>query len=214
MTIDMHDSIFLVISACQNQMCTQANIHKPFKLSHPLHMQVDSSTSVARETAVVISSSGQIKPIHHQPQAPALQLHVALQCQQPAAITTPSPQHPQAAAVIVVKTDNPLCSQYTELLEQEQEAGVHIGDREMTMKAMMMVVVVEWDLEILEVVGPILILTQAIDRVLCVTVDWKPCREQCKRQDRTREGSFSLVPSREMTSVGSLSGRMMFHRVT
>jgi hypothetical protein len=84
------------------------------------------------------------------------------------------------------------------------------------MKAtMMVVVVVEWDLEIMEVVGPIpVILIPAMDRVLCVTVEWKPYREQCKRQDQIREDSFSLVPSREMTSVDSLSGRMMYHRVT
>ena len=78
----------------------------------------------------------------------------------------------------------------------------------MIMKVMM---VVEWDLEILEVVGPIPIL--AMDRVLCVTVDWKRYREQYKKQDRIREGSFSLVPNREMTSVGSLNGQMMYHRV-
>lgn len=81
----------------------------------------------------------------------------------------------------------------------------------MTMKVMM---VVEWDLEILEVVDPIPIPILAMDRVLCVTVDWKRYREQYKRQDRIREGSFSLVPNREMTSVGSLNGQMMYHHVT
>lgn len=78
---------------------------------------------------------------------------------------------------------------------------------------MVVVVVVEWDLEILGVVGPIPILTQAMDRVLCVTVDWKRYREQYKRQDQTKEGSFSLVPNRGMTSVGSLNGRMLCHHV-
>ncbi len=83
------------------------------------------------------------------------------------------------------------------------------------MKATMVVVVVEWDLEIMVVVGPIpVILIPAMDRLLCVTVEWKLYREQCKRQDRIREGSFSPVPSRETTSVDSLSGRMMYHRVT
>ena len=170
-------------------------------------MQVDSSTSVARERVAVISSSGQTKPIRQL--APTLQLTLH---QQSVAITTPHP--PQAAAI--VKTDHLLCSQYIELLAQEEGAGVHmvrIEDQEMAMMAMV-VVMVEWDLEILEVVGPIPILIQAMDRLLCVTVEWKLYREQCRRQDRTREGSFSLVRSREMISVGSLNGQMMYHRVT
>ena len=125
------------------------------------------------------------------------------------AITTP--HHPQATAI--VKTDNLLCSQYIELLAREEGAGVRmvrIGDQEVTMKAMV-VVVVEWDLE---VKGPIPILIQAMDRLLCVTVEWKLYREQCRRQVQIREGSFSLVRNQEMISVGSLNGQMMYHRVT
>ena len=90
---------------------------------------------------------------------------------------------------------------------------VRIGDREITVMATVMVMV-EWDLEILEVVGPIPILIQPMDRLLCVTVEWKLYREQCRRQDRIREGSFSLVRSQEMISVGSLNGQMMCHHVT
>lgn len=167
-------------------------------------MQVDNSTSVARETAAVISSSGQTKPIHRLAPAVQLTLH------QPAvAITTP-----HSSQVAIVKTDNPLCSQYIELVAREEGAGVdmvRIGDREMIMMAT--VVVVEWDLEILEAEVPIPILIQATDRPLYVTVEWKLYREQCRKQDRIREGSFSLVPSREMISVDFLNGQTMYHHV-
>ena len=173
-----------------------------------LCMQVDSSTSVARERVDVISSSGQTKPIL-QLLATVVQL-VALHQQWVATIT---PQLPQTAAAMA-KTDNRLCSQYTGLLAQEEEAGGRIGDQEMTMKAMTMQAVVEWDLEILEMEGPILILILAVDRLLCVAVEWKRYREQCRRQDRIREGSFSLAQSQEMISVGSLNGPTMYHHVT
>ena len=170
-------------------------------------MQVDSFTSVARERVAVISSSGQTKPIR-QLLATAIQ-PVALRQQW---VATTTPQLPQAATAMA-KTDHRLCSQYTGLLAQEEEAGAPIGDQEMTMKAMMMQVVVEWDLEILEVEGPILIPIPAVDRLLCVAVEWKQYRELCRRQGRIREGSFSLAQSQEMISAGSLNGLAMYRRV-
>ena len=169
-------------------------------------MQVDSSTSVAGERAAVISSSGQTRYVHLAPTP-------LLLYQQPVVITVLL--HLQAT---MAKTDNLLYSPYTELLVREVGTGadmVRTGHQEMTMKVMVMVVVVvEWDLEILEVEGPILILIQAMDRLLCVTVEWKLYREQCRRQDQIREGSFSLAQSQERSSVDSLNGQMMCHLVT
>ena len=91
------------------------------------------------------------------------------------------------------------------------EDMARIGDREQTMKGI--VVVVEWDSEILEVEDPILILTWVMDRLLCVTVEWKLYREQFRRQDRIREGNSLPVQSQGTISVASLSGQMMYHRV-
>ena len=167
-------------------------------------MQVGSSTSAARETVAVTSFSGRTKlPLALPPRLITLPLQAAV-------ITTTL--LPQAT---IVKADNHHCSRYVELLVREVGAEVlvvdtvvHIGSQGTTM----MMKMVEW--EISEVEDPIPIPIQAMDRRLCVTVEWMLYDGQCRRRDRIKGDSFSHVPSQERINVGSLNGLTMCHHAT